>query len=153
MWVLQLWNPKPPAIAQKKSNNIEIALKLLHSKIEIIIRKQKKTLEYLPTPPEINLKEMTCLNFDPIQCFNIYYSFDSTEICINSKLTHLPYDKGKNDRNWTKGSNADMILVTYLKWFGSHRTLPVGLIAKHCAKITDNINESKYESTWKFKFR
>ena len=85
--------------------------------------------------------------------FYIFYSLDSTEIIIISKLTHLPYDKGKNNRNWTKGSNEDMILVTYLKWFSSHRTLPVGLIAKHSAKITDNIYESKYEATWKFKFR
>ena len=116
-------------------------------KIVLIIRKQKKTLEYVPWPPEIYLKEMTCSKFDPIQCFYIFYSLDSTEIIISSKLTHLPYDKGKNNRNWTKGSNEDMILVTYLKWFSSHRTLPVGLIAKHSAKITDNIYESKYEAT------
>jgi hypothetical protein len=34
-----------------------------------------------------------------------------------------------------------------LKWFGSHRTLPVGLIAKNSSEITDYINESKNEPT------
>ena len=72
------------------------------------------------------------------------------QLSIHYELTYLVQER--LDRIGQRGSNA-MLSVTYLKWFGSHRTLPVGLIAKHCAKITDYINESKYEPTWKFKFR
>ena len=59
----------------KKDNNVKNVFIILITKIVLIIRKQKKTLEYVPWPPEINLKEMTCSKFDPIQCFTILYLF------------------------------------------------------------------------------
>ena len=66
------------------------------------------------------------------------------QLSIHYELTYLVQER--LDRIGQRGSNA-MLSVTYLKWFGSHRTLPVGLIAKHCAKITDYINDSKDETT------
>ena len=73
--------------------------------------------------------------------FNVRYRYTKFQNTIYSLTLYI-----KEQQDWTKGSNA-ILLVTYLKWFGSHRTLPVGLIAKHCAKITDYINDSKDETT------
>ena len=73
-------------------------------------------------------------------------------LTLPSALNSLTSIQGKDSRNG-QGDQTLMSLVTYLKWFGSHRALPVGLIAKNSSEITDYINESKNEPTWKFKFR
>ena len=86
--------------------------------------------------------------------FNVLIYFSIYLVLRNSMYNnHLPYYKERTTEDLDKGIKRYVILVTYLKWFGSHRTLPVGLIAKNSSEITDYINESKNEPTWKFKFR
>ena len=100
-----------------------------------------KSQEDLLDKSEINIVH-DLIPFNVLIYFSIYLALRNS--MYNN---HLPYYKERTTEDLDKGIKRYVILVTYLKWFGSHRALPVGLIAKHCAKITDNINESKNEPT------
>ena len=106
-----------------------------------------KSQEDLLDKSEINIVH-DLIPFNVLTYFSIYL------VLRNSMYNnHLPYYKERTTEDLDKGIKRYVILVTYLKRFGSHRALPVGLIAKNSSEITDYINESKNEPTWKFKFR
>merc|ERR1719481_424887 len=58
-----------------------------------------------------------------------------------------PHSSSKGEGDSKPGKSATNEAPNSLKWLSSHRRLPIGLVAKYSAKITNNVNDSENKST------